>query len=430
VLLVLFVLALVVLIVVARSLPKSGDDDEIQAILQGAQQDRARRAAAVEQARRDLPANATIGTDWDYRPILKAFEGDQLDPLMFLVSSYVNDADGISESNAETIREALTHSHTVSAGNPFYFPFTLERTPGEELLARLCEFVRQSKPLQEIEAAQALGVLQGVVDTYRSPLESHLVNIAVLLASRAACELADGDAPRALETLLAGYAIAALLADWPHYYGPSCRYYADRVLDRVLWRFVDNGPVSAADQQRILQTLDARKPVDCLAKNLLIHAAKLEIGEESDYRGYPKPMAVAFAFTGRGALASARQLAPLLTTPPYQVRGELTTLGEHRVAGYWMNRFVDNAIRGYRMHTREAMMSDMARLAFALKEWRRQHGAYPTSLDALRPFPLADLPREPLTGDPIKYESGGDSFQLAGSSDATFWVEQYWVARR
>lgn len=425
----LFVVALATLIVLARSLPKPGDG-EFRSILQGAREDRAKRARAVEQALKDLPRDAAIGADWNYRSILKDFDGGRLDTLMCLVGNYVNGTDGISADGEEAIRAALAEGRIVPDGSPFYFPFTLEDAASGKLRARLGRFLRQCKPLKEFEAAQALGMLQGIADTYHSPLESNLVKITVLLACRASFELADGDAPSALETLLSGYAIAGLFGDWPHCQTPGNRYYADRTLDRVLWRFVDTGPVSAADQERILQTLDARKPVDSLAKNLLIYAARLETGEETDSLGNTEVTRMASALTGRGALASVRQLVSLLAAPPCKVREQLEDIGRHRAAGYKVNQFMDCAIRGYRLHAREAMMGDMARLAFALKEWHRQHGAYPDSLDALQPFPVAGSPMEPLTGDPIRYGSDKDSFRLEGSAADTFWEEQYWVARR
>jgi hypothetical protein len=349
---------------------------------------------------------------------------------MNLASSCVNEPEGVSADSAERIRDALERKRHARPDNAFYFSFSWEPAPCHNLRDLLCEFLRNSRPLQEIEAAQKLGLLQDIADAYRNPLESNLVNIAVLFAARASCELAGGDAPRALETLLAGYAIAERLADWPHAYGPSNRYYADRMLDRVLWLVCDAGPITVADQQRVLNALDGRTPVNRLTKTLLVHAANLEIGEESDHRGYPKPVDVAFAFTGRGALSSARQLVPLLTTPPWQARELMEDIGKHRAAGYWVNRFVDNAIQDYKMHAREAMMGDMARLAFALKQWRQEHDTYPASLQELQPFPLPEPPREPLTGDPIQYESGGASFRLTGPSDDTLWVEQYWIATR
>jgi|GEM_PF-2181606 len=432
-LLALFVGVLVILIFAAPMAHKSGSfapRKETETVLQAAKEEHARHTAAVEQARKALPPNATLPYGWDYRPTLKSFRGGQFDPLMNLVSSLVNDATGISEASKTKIREALADSRKVPADNPFCFLFSAEDLSGTELLPRLSRFLHQCKPLREFEEALKLGLLEDISTAYRNPLESELVDVSVLFAGRAVCELAEGDAPQALETLLAGYGIADLLADWPHIYGPCNRYYADRMLDKALWRLVDAGPVNAADRERILTALDARVPTDRFKKALLTHAANLEIGEESDHRGYPDSIDLAFAFTGRGAMAAANGLIALLGTPPYQVREQLTDLSEHRIAGYWVNRFVDSAIEAYKMNARESLMGDITLLAFALKDWQQAHGACPPSLEALQPFPLEEVPREPLTGDPIAYETSGTSFRLTGNNDGTMWPEPYWISSR
>ena len=433
VLLALFVAALVVLIFAAPVVHKSGSfapREETRAVLQDAKQERARHAAAVEQARKALPPGTTLPYGWNYRPLLKSFRGGQFDPLMNLVSSLVNDIGGISDASKVQIRAALADSHKVPADNPFYFPFSAEDLSSPELLLRLSRFLRQSKPLREFEEALKLGLLEDISTAYRNPLESELVDVAVLFAGRAVCEVAEGDTSRALDTLLAGYGIADLLADWTHIYGPCNRYYADRMLDKALWRLVDAAPVSGPDRERLLAALDARVPVDRLKKTLLTHAANLEIGEESDHRGYPDSIGLAFAFTGRGAMEAANGLVALLGTPPYQAREQLAVLSEHRIAGYWVNRFLDSAVEAYKMNARESLMGDIALLAFALKDWQQERGAYPPSLEALAPFPLEEIPREPLTGDPIAYETNGTSFRLTGSNDGTMWPEPYWTSNR
>ncbi len=427
-LLVAFAALLALLIVAARFLPKSGASAEIQAILDTARQDQAARAAAVERAKKQLPSDAIVRADWDFRPILRAFQGGRLDPLMTLVSGYVHHGEPLPEADLDEIRRTLRHKRPASPGDPFYFPIHFEDLTGSELVPRLCEFLNQSKPLRELEAARSYGLLDAIADAYRNPLESGLVNINVLIAGRAACELQAGDAQRALDSLCSGYALASLLADWAHPYGPSNRYYADRILDCVLWRVVDAAPLDAANQDRIVSLLDSRKPADRLEKMLLVYAARLEIGEESDHRGYPKPFDVAFAFTGRGALASARQLVAVLDKPPYETRDVQKAVSAHRAAGYWVNRFVDSAVGDYRTHALESMMGDIARLVFALKAWRRDHGAYPATCDALKPFPLPSFPKDPIHGAPIVYETDGQSFTLSGAPDEAMWKEQYWIA--
>jgi hypothetical protein len=46
---------------------------------------------------------------------------------------------------------------------------------------------------------------------------------------------------------------------------------------------------------------------------------------------------------------------------------------------------------------------DTARIATALARYRREHGSWPDRLEMLVPHYLADLPRDPLDGDPLRY---------------------------
>ena len=142
-LLALFIAALVVLILAAPMVHKSGSfapREETQAVLQEAKQERSRHSAAVEQARKALPPDTILPYGWDYRPVLKSFRGGQFDPLMNLVSSLVNGMGGISEASKVQIRAALADAHKVPADNPFCFVFTAEDISSAELLPRLSRF--------------------------------------------------------------------------------------------------------------------------------------------------------------------------------------------------------------------------------------------------------------------------------------------------
>lgn len=404
--------------------------EELQVILQDAEQERDRLTAAVEHARKALPPDTTLPYGWEYQTVLKFIQGRQFDPLMCLVTSLVFDTAGTSEASRALIREALDKAKTVPTDNPFCFPFSARDLSNPELLQRLSSFLLESKPLCELEEALELGLLEDVSNAYHNPLASGLGNVAVLFAGRAVCELEKGNTSRALETLLAGYGFANLLANWTHVFGPCARYYADRVLDRALWRLVDAGPVSRDDRKRILTALETRKAVERLVRTLRTHAAYLEFDEVSNRLGYPRPVDPAFSFTGRGALKAADHLIDLLGTPPYQARVHLDDVGGYRIKGYWGIGFVANAVEAYKMHAHKSLMADMALLAFTLKDWQQEHGTYPASLEELQPFPLAEIPREPLTGNPIAYETDGTFFRLTGENDGTMWPEPYWISSR
>ncbi len=425
----LFLLVLVAVIAVAKALPRPQDNGEITGILEGAAADRLARAEAVARARAVVPEDAAVSSDWDYRPLLAEFRGGRLEALLALASSYTEEPSHIPPYHIPRIRQALGKHGPASPPGPFHFPFDLDGTPQPETLARLGDFLRRSQPLTEVKAAVELGLFQDIVDVYRNPLEADVVSMVVLLAGRAMGELLAGEAATAADTLLAGYQLTWLCGDWPHYYGHSHWYFGNKVLDRVLWRVVDAAPPDDALRKRLLDAMDARKPVDRLGRALLIQAANTEIGEESEHRGYPQPVNLGFAFAGREAMARMKQFVPLLAQPPWRTRGEAAAIGAHVVGGYWINRLLDGAVQAYKLHSREAVMGDIIRLAFALKAWRDAHGAYPASLGELQPPPLAEMPTEPLTGEPLQYEATPATFVIRGPADNTVWPEMYWVAR-
>lgn len=425
-----FVITLIGLIVLAWNLPKPGDQTEIREIQEGLVRDRAARAAAVAQARASMPPDAPILADWEYRQVIAAAGRGIGEPLLFLVTSFIDDPNGIPESQMARIREARGHHGRASPGSLFYCEIDFEHASEAELLAELKNFLVQSVALRQFEAALTLGLLGDIADTYRNPLDAKLVDICILLAARAACEAQDGELSRALDTLLNGYKLAALHADWQHYYGFQLRYYANRQLDRVLWRIADVALLSPADTERVLRALDARKPAEALATSLRNHAVRIELGEEGDHLGLGQTANAGFAFLGRGTLERTNQLIGLFGKPPYQVRAELERIGEHKLAGYWLNRFVDNAIQAYKLYARDAFAGDMTRLAFALMAWRREHGNYPASLGEMQPFPFPEVPKDPLTGTPVEYTPSSPGFVLSVPSDGAIWGETYWVARQ
>lgn len=427
---ILFVVGLIALIMTAHMLPKTDNSAEIQTILREAKEDQAKRAEAAAVARRAMPKDAVIPTDWDFRALASVIEGKKIDPLVNLVTCCILNADNVSKEEVERIRQVMAKSGSLPAGNPFNFAFTPESIGRPELRARLSAFLRECKPLQEFETAHKLGILQDFADAYRSPSDSNLLSLCHLIAGRGLFELEAGETARALDTILTCYEIAGIFEDWPHFYGARGRFFADSMTHNVLWNFVDSTPVGSVDQQRIINALNALKPVDRMAKALLVQGVNIETGEEAEYWGHSPLMVYTFSIAGRESLDKAKRLVSILDMPPYQARQQLAELDKPIVGGIKVKEFTENAIISYRLHARDAIVSDIARLSFLLKDWRREHGTYPTSLQELQPFPLVEIPREPMTGEPIKYETTGNSFTLQSYPSGTFDGVFYWIARK
>lgn len=58
-----------------------------------------------------------------------------------------------------------------------------------------------------------------------------------------------------------------------------------------------------------------------------------------------------------------------------------------------------------------------ARILFALAAYRREHGRYPETLDALAPKYLADVPKDAFNGEPLTYRQTDSGVQLRSSGD-------------
>ncbi len=420
----------VLLICLANFVPRPANAADVKAALDEAARDRAARDAALNEARKAVPKDAPVPADWDFSKVLEALDGKSGQALSRLVSSYVDNCDDIPDKTMEQLRDLLEDHGHGNPGNPFYFPLDLRRQSKPEVLASLRVFLNNVKALREVEAGLNLGLCQGVVNAYGSPRWTNIVNLCVLFAGRAVCEAQAGEQDKALDTCLVGLRITRLLGEWPHYHSYVERYFGDHMLDRALFRVVDAGPVSEQNQLRILEALDSRKPTEGLAKALRLRAAYLEAGLEGEARGYPGFSDYGFAFAGRGSMERAKQLDALLQKPPYMAQPELAQIGDRTLGGYWVNLLCENGIMSYKLHAREALMGDIARIVFALKAHARKQGAYPASLQELNPLPVPEIPREPLTGNPVIYQGGGNSFTINSPPAQDVWGETYWVARK
>ncbi len=417
------------LICVASFLPKPADSAEIKAALEEAANDQAARDTALKEARKAVSKDAAIPPEWDFTKVLEALDGKSGNVPAQLASNYIANCDDIPDTAMDCLR-GLLEDDTRKPSNPFYFPLDPAKQSKTEILTNLRTFLTGLKPLRDVEVGLELGLCQGAVDAYADPDYSNIVNLCILFAGRAACEAQAGDHIQAMKTCLAGYRLALLLGEWPHFHGYMNLYYADRQIDFALCRAIDAGPLNEQDQARLLETLDGRKSTKGLAKALRLHAAHLEVGLECTERGYPKTFEYGFAFTGRGSMERAKRLCALFNRPPYAVTQEIGQIGDHRAVGVWANRLCDNGILSYKMHGREALMGDIARIVFALKAHAHKQGAYPASLQELSPLPLTEIPIDPLTGSPIVYQGGGNGFSISAPPAQGIWAEMYWVARK
>ena len=419
----------VLLTLLANFVPRPANAAEVKAALEEAAHDRVAREATLNDARKAVPKGAPVPPEWEFSKVLDALEGKSGRVLVQLASCCVDSPGDIPEKSMERLRHILEDEGRESPDNPFHFPLDLKRQSKQEILASFGGFLTNLKALRDVEAGLKLGLCRGVVNDYPSPRYSNIVNLCVIFAARAVVEAQAGQQDRALETCLVGFRITQLLGEWPHYHSYIERYFGDHMLDRALFLVVDAGPVGEPDRMRILDAFDSRKPTEGLAKALRLRAAYQEAGLEGEARGYPGFSDYGFAFAGRGSMERAKQLAALFDRPPHAVQPELAQIADRTLGGYWVNLLCENGIQSYKLHAREALMGDIVRLVFALKAHARKQGAYPASLQELNPLPVSEIPKEPLTGNPVVYQGGGNSFTISSPPAQGVWGEVYWIAR-
>ncbi|MCX5768709.1 MAG: hypothetical protein NTZ09_00335 [Candidatus Hydrogenedentes bacterium] len=105
-----------------------------------------------------------------------------------------------------------------------------------------------------------------------------------------------------------------------------------------------------------------------------------------------------------------RGAAPLLETPVYQFKkGELRQFVS---ANPISERMLDVYYRAPEAEARGKTLRSGPLLVAAIEAYRHENGAYPQSLDALAPSVLEELPNDPFTGSPFRYQRQGTRYRL------------------
>jgi len=98
--------------------------------------------------------------------------------------------------------------------------------------------------------------------------------------------------------------------------------------------------------------------------------------------------------------------AQKLSQPPFDLWGIAIETDS------FQERFYD----AYTTRWSNAARYDALRVALALKDYKKAHGAYPGTLDALVPDLLDAVPIDPFSGLPIQYVRSGDGYQINGKN--------------
>ncbi len=107
----------------------------------------------------------------------------------------------------------------------------------------------------------------------------------------------------------------------------------------------------------------------------------------------------------------------LVTEPDFAqrqaLRATIEAFGESKSPLNIMRTILAPALlRGTDAFDRQVAQARLCELAIALKRHKRDHGAYPTDLDALVPAYLESLPEDPWSGRSFGYRQEGEGFEL------------------
>ncbi len=307
-----------------------------------------------------------------------------------------------------------------------------ERSP-EEVLRDFREYVLQAEYLDQLEIAIDHGVARYVPevpydlnDTLHNDTLGRLRVTAWLLKLRVLYALEEDNLEDALKTCFRLHRLARHeTVPFTHYYEHNAHVkYADESLALIM----SYGSIPEKWRERFETEHGQRFEGHDLKKHVLAQS----VCEAAWYRD-KLPMLPKHEYTNR-VFARVRKLTEMLETPLVEYRADIhsflveigieDTEDEEKYgirAFFRMLRSMPDLIVGMQLHTLPSEIAnrhrlqfsvDVARTAFALEDYRAEHGQYPANLEALAPeFPDA-VPVDPVFGVPLGYTRNEDGYEL------------------
>lgn len=390
----------------ARQRIKSGDDE-------------------ARAARTRLPAGTILPAEWECYECIRRWRQDaRLDDASRFANAFLQDPRSFdAEMLARYAEDGSTLPEALRAPD-------IMKMPPAQFRETIHHYFRSRHEEEELLEGCEHGLCANLAG--KSP--SAWI-VAPLLAARAVCEALDGDSAKAIGTCITAYHFNAISDQYPYLWGTSDRTYSDSRIDRAMWNIADITGITPADQARFLDELDKRRPTQAFVDACRTHAACIELDLKEDLT--PAPFSARSFLTrpfSSGCMEIADELLAQVDQPPCKTG--MTPAARRQIRlGHW-NRpttfFRYIAIRQYAQHYRSALEADVARLAFALKAWKKEHGLYPATLGEMTPKPTEAGLLDPETGQPIDYETtpkGGFLITLSKDNPARN-NDPLWEAQR
>jgi len=420
-----------VTLIVLAHLRRGGPDNwgEVQAILAEFEAERAAYAAAQAATLAALPADAPIGSDWDFTQVAYQVHEGWSHPMLQLLDACIANPFGLPESALEDVRTRAEGPAIPCGSGAFSGRIVLADRTAENVREQVDQYLLTVAGLDQVAYALEAGLCHGACEIEPNPRFFPIVGLCLYLGARAVAHARAGQEDAAYATCDTGFELAARFDDWPTTKAYRSRYHADSYMMRALWAIVDLAPPDEHRRAVILDRLDRAHATERLGKVTRYHAALMEAGAEARAWHLPQFGEWAFGLTGSGSLEQAGRLLAILEEPPYRHEAELEAIGKRRFAAYWHNDFVEKSTRAVKRNARTRLWRRAAAAAFALKDFKARTGAYPDELeDAPSPEGVGLI--DPLTNERAAYERQGQGFSLKVPSAMMLFPEYLWAAKR
>lgn len=379
--------------------------DQAMAVAQREQAERAEaKAKALEKARRELPPDAGVPADWQFGEATANLPHDQI--ITAYANAYLTFSRGNVDRDFQVAQNKVENAIDAGQQDPLLQQIDQRQHNRDEILASLGAYLETAPGIVAFENALRFGLV--APDANNS---WHLRRFSEALALRALAEARQGNADAAVQSLLNAVTTARILEEAQEYYRSfgyaRCQIALVKIIDAA-WR---TAPLSPEHRQRLVDAFVCDNTVDRIAE--CMHADLRSFYEGPPNLRRPDDDTPALLRAGQmffektvGCAALPRtiqQLETLLRAQPHTVAPQLFALwkGIPRFA-YRTEGYIGEMLRNYAAGWRSTITPGIIRLAFALKDYKREHGQYPDSLAGLGPgFPPS--PVDPVSGAPMVY---------------------------
>ncbi len=418
-----------------------------------AEQKRAQEELAAKRAA--IPDGAILSREWDLNQTLAqmwpAIEGEILGGLVRRYLGGIGEPGVLSDDTIESLAVRLGPMGAAGNLTPFLARFDPTGRTREEVEEQFRKYVLEAPLLNEIEAAIDLGVCYSNlpptddVEEWHKAIQQHDRAYA-LLACRAIARAQRGDEAGCRESLLRMCSLAralemepsTILLDWS---------VGDRFGVEILIRaslFADGKGLLDSDTRQVI--LDhARASIREEEMATRFHLAAIANDSPVLILDSTKPDDRSNELAGYRRMVIADEYAGLLGQPYYEVADRASAIKLKHEPRYLKpyvssddsNKFareVDRVIDrvsssiddfgvnevmfcsgldySLRRRAEDALMGEIAGVAFALSDYKRANGAYPESLEAIVPGVIAAIPIDQVSGQAVTYRRMEEGYHI------------------